>query len=150
MCKDPSVVFVFNSCLFLSISIRMASGFQPSYSRFGQEEEIWASHSYLNQSESESCSVVSSSLQPHRLYSPWNSPGQNTGVGSHFLLQGIFPTQVSHVAGGFFTSWATGEALILTRITNLQGRFYLGNNDNWQCFFIDFIMCEGPNIDTTT
>ena len=27
------------------------------------------------------------------LYSPWNSPGQNTGVGSHSLLQGIFPTQ---------------------------------------------------------
>ena len=26
-------------------------------------------------------------------YSPWNSPGQNTGVGSHCLLQGIFPTQ---------------------------------------------------------
>ena len=31
-------------------------------------------------------------LQPHRLYSPWNSPGQNTGVGSLSLLQGIFPT----------------------------------------------------------
>ena len=27
-----------------------------------------------------------------RLYSPWNSLGQNTGVGSLFLLQGIFPT----------------------------------------------------------
>ena len=38
-------------------------------------------------------SVVSDSLWPHGLYSPWNSPGQNTGVGSHFLLQGIFPTQ---------------------------------------------------------
>ena len=44
-------------------------------------------------SESESCSVVSSSLQPHGLYSPWNSPGQDTGVGSLSLLQGIFPTQ---------------------------------------------------------
>ena len=32
-------------------------------------------------------------LRPHGLYSPWNSPGQNTGVGSLFLLQGIFPTQ---------------------------------------------------------
>ena len=42
---------------------------------------------------SESCSVVSDSLRPHRLYSPWNSPGQNTGVGSCSLLQGIFPTQ---------------------------------------------------------
>ena len=42
---------------------------------------------------SESCLVVSDSLQPHGLYSPWNSPGQNTGVGSLSLLQGIFPTQ---------------------------------------------------------
>ena len=45
---------------------------------------------------SESCSVVSDSWWPHRLYSPWNSPGQNTGVGSRSLLQGIFPTQVSN------------------------------------------------------
>ena len=43
--------------------------------------------------ESESHSVVSDSLQPHGLYGPWNSPGQNTGVGSLSLLQGIFPTQ---------------------------------------------------------
>ena len=42
--------------------------------------------------------------------SPWISPGQNTGEGSLFLLQEIFPTQVSHIAGGFFTSWATREA----------------------------------------
>ena len=39
--------------------------------------------------------VVSDSLWPHRLYNPWNSPGQNTGVSSHFLLQGIFSTQES-------------------------------------------------------
>ena len=48
----------------------------------------------VKESESEeSCSVVSDSLQPHGLYNPWNSPGQNTGVGSLSLLQGIFPTQ---------------------------------------------------------
>ena len=36
-------------------------------------------------------------LGPHELYSPWNSPGQNTGVGSLSLLQGIFPTQGSNL-----------------------------------------------------
>ena len=41
-------------------------------------------------------SVVSDSLQPHGLYSLWNSPGQNTGVGSHSLLQEIFRTQGSN------------------------------------------------------
>ena len=44
------------------------------------------------ESESESHSVLSDSLWPHGLYSPWNSPGQTTGVGSLSLLQGIFPT----------------------------------------------------------
>ena len=34
--------------------------------------------------------------KPTRLISPWNSPGKNTGVSSHFLLQGIFPTQESN------------------------------------------------------
>ena len=39
--------------------------------------------------------IMSPLLQPHglgltRLLHPWNSPGKNTGVGCHFLLQGIF------------------------------------------------------------
>ena len=43
--------------------------------------------------ESESRSVVSNSLRPHELYSPQNSPGQNTVEGNLSLLQGIFSTQ---------------------------------------------------------
>ena len=39
---------------------------------------------------------MSKSLWRHGLYSPWNTPGQNTGVGSLFLLQRIFPTQGSN------------------------------------------------------
>ena len=39
---------------------------------------------------------MSNSLQPHGLYSPWKFPGQNTGVGSLSLLQGIFPNQGSN------------------------------------------------------
>ena len=46
---------------------------------------------------SKSHSVVSDSLRPRGLYNPWNSPGQNTGVGSCSLLQRIFPTQGSNV-----------------------------------------------------
>ena len=43
-------------------------------------------------------SVVSNSPQPHglqptRLLHPWDFPGKSTGVGCHFLLQGIFPIQ---------------------------------------------------------
>ena len=43
--------------------------------------------------ECESHSTVSDSLKPHGPYSPWNSPGLNTVVGSLSLLQGIFLTQ---------------------------------------------------------
>ena len=68
--------------IFVFISINLGGGseriFLPMFS---------------SKNKSESHSVMSSSLQPHELYSPWNSPGQNTGVGSLSLLQGIFPTQ---------------------------------------------------------
>ena len=43
--------------------------------------------------------VAQSSLtlcDPHVLYSPWNSPGKNTGIGSLSFLQGNFPTQGSN------------------------------------------------------
>ena len=66
-----------------------------------------------------SCSVVSDSLQhfglqPARLLCPWDFSSQNTGVGCHFLLQGIFLTQGSNLhrlclpalASGFFTTSA--------------------------------------------
>ena len=49
----------------------------------GDQIELW----------NKSHSVVSNSLQRHGLYSPWNSPGKNTGVGGHSLLQGTFLTQ---------------------------------------------------------
>ena len=53
-----------------------------------------------------------------RLLCPWDSPGKNTGVGCHALLQGIFPTQGSNphlfmplaLAGGFFTTSTIWEA----------------------------------------
>ena len=52
-------------------------------------------------------------LFPTPWNSPWKSPGQDTGVGSHFFSrESSWPrdrTQVSRIAGGFFTSWATRE-----------------------------------------
>ena len=74
------------------------------------------------QPRSVSGSVVSDSLQPYglqpaRLLCPWSSPGKNTGVSCHALLQRIFLTQVSEprflspeLAGIFFTTSTTWEA----------------------------------------
>ena len=63
------------------------------------------------------CSVMLDSSPPHELWParvlcPWNFPGKNTGVGSRFLLQGIFRNGacISCIAGGFFTNWATSRA----------------------------------------
>ena len=64
--------------------------------------KIWVSEQFasliylLNMKESENHSVVSDSLTPHGLFSPWNCAGQNIGGGSLSLLQGIFPTQGSN------------------------------------------------------
>ena len=48
---------------------------------------------WRHESESESRSVVFDCSRPHGSHSPWNSPGQNTGVGPLSFLQGILPTQ---------------------------------------------------------
>ena len=49
---------------------------------------------------------------------PWDSPGKNTGVGCHFLLQGIFQTQGSNLRllcrRWVLYHWATWEALVQT------------------------------------
>ena len=91
--------------------------------------------------ETESHSVVSDSLQPHGLYSPWNSPGQNTGVGSLSLLQRIFPTQRSNSGQILYHLNHKGSPRILecvaypfstgssqprneTRVTCIAGRFF--------------------------
>ena len=60
-------------------------------------------------------SVQSYGLQPARLLCRWDSPGENTGVGCHALLQGIFLTQgsnlVSSALGGeLFTISAAAAA----------------------------------------
>ena len=92
--------------------------------------------------ERESCSVMFDSLRPHELYSPWNSPGQNSWVGSLSLLQGIFPTQywtqVSCTAGIFFTSWATREA---PKITLISIRW-----TKWNCQYLTILKNKYSNF----
>ena len=63
------------------------------------DSSAWCTHPPTP--ESESHSVLSDSLRPlglspARLLCQWNSPSQDTGVGSCFLLQGIFQTQRSN------------------------------------------------------
>ena len=67
------------------------------------------SFKWLYLASGQSHSAVPDSLQPSwtiqstKLLCPWNSPGKNTGVGSHSLLQGIFPTRGSNM--GLLHCW---------------------------------------------
>ena len=69
----------------------------------------------LRKSENEVVQSCPTLCNPTRLLHPWNFPGKSTGVGCHFLLQGIFSSQGSnpdlpHCKQTLFTIWATREA----------------------------------------
>ena len=108
--------------------------------------------------ESESGLIGSNSLWPHGLYSLWKSPGQNNGVDSLSLLQGIFPTQgsnpdlphcrqilyqLSHKGSTRILKWVTypfsnrsSWPRNLTGVSCIAGRFFT----NWAIRETDLIM----------
>ena len=62
----------------------------------------------------EVASILSNSLRPYglqpaRVFCPWDSPGKNTGVGYHALLQEIFPTQGSNPCLLHLLHWQVGS-----------------------------------------
>ena len=87
--------------------------------------------------------VVSYSFQPHGTYPhrflfPWDSPSKSTGVGYHFLFQGIFLTKGSNPCllhllhfrwilffSSFFNHWATGEALYISLVLEIKSSFVI-------------------------
>ena len=86
-------------------------------------------------------SVMSHGLQPPRLLCPWDSPGKDTGVGCHALLQGIFPTQGSNM---HLLHWQADslslhhlETLLSTRLySNFSySLIYTKNSGNFKCLF---------------
>ena len=62
------------------------------------------------------CNLMDSSPPGSSVYG--DSPGKNIGVGCHALLQGIFPAQISCIAGGFFTMWAARKTLTIVASDN--------------------------------
>ena len=85
---------------------------------------------------SKSHSVVSDSLLPHGLYSPWNSPGHYTGVDSLSLLQGPgllhcrrILYQLSHKASYLSVSILTSTIYLLPYFCLICSCFFLGRGD---------------------
>ena len=103
----------------------------------------------------ESHSVVSDSATPWTVVCqalhPWTFPGKNTGVGFHFLLQGIFwPrawTQVSTLQADFFPSEPSGKPSLVPCVevyandekhSHYQSSWSLGSWADWQwCAVLD-------------
>ena len=121
-----------------------------------------ACHLMCQVSESQSRSVLSNSLRSHGLYSPWNSPAQNTGVGSLSLLPGIFPTQgsnpglpycrgilyqLSHEGSPRILEWVaypfssrSSQPRNWTRVPCIAGEFFT----IW--VVTEALMCQGQNL----
>ena len=83
------------SC-FLKLSCHEGTGLQPGWANL--HKQVCLKFAVPACAPCSVVSVVSDALrpqglQPARLLCPWDFPGNNTGVGCHFLLQGIFPTQ---------------------------------------------------------
>ena len=78
---------ILKSMELTTIQIKIEFNGKGHCSELSQKQK-WVSDSRVmkNESESESSTVMSDSLRPHGLYSPWNLPGQSTGVGSLSLL----------------------------------------------------------------
>ena len=103
--------------------------------------QAWKGWKWMCESLSRVRLFATHGLQPTRLLCPWNSPGTNTGVCCHSLLQGIFPTQgsnpVSRLAGRFFTICATRDA------------FERGEEGVLVRWSQDLGSCSGPQWDST-
>ena len=104
--KTPVVFHMFRLCDLLPISFKSlqfnsaAPDTIPKNPLQSREQCPSNSH-YILYMCMLNCSVMSNSLWSHglsptRLLCSWDSPGKNTGVGCHFLLQGIFLTQGSN------------------------------------------------------
>ena len=98
---------------------------------------------------------MSDSLWPHGLYSPWNSPGQNTGVVSRFLPQGNVPTQglnpgLLHCRQILYQMSHKGSARILEWVAYpfSRGSSWLRNWTRVSCitggFFTNWAIREAP------
>ena len=92
VCNEKNCVFFTSKVDLLMFFDKEGGGFAEKKTAFKMQRVYMHMFSVA--------SIGSNSLRPHglqtaRLLCPWNSAGKNTGVGCHFLLQGIFPLNPS-------------------------------------------------------
>ena len=80
------LIYLFKELTFSFIDL-LGCLFRLYFIYFHSEKRKSINHSVVSNS------LGSQGLEPARLFCPWNSPGNSTGVGNHSLLQGTIPTQ---------------------------------------------------------
>ena len=87
---------------------------------------------------------VTHKLYPTRLLCPWNCSSKNTGVGCHFLLQGIFPTQGSNPDLLYLLYWQADSLPLapLGCFFLISHRFIMISNINALCFDFSFLFSQ--------
>ena len=104
-------MFAFESCVQETFKLTFQRNRlmrQMKLLRKGKEKDIPSDRGYLIHGCCYVASVVTDSVRPHRrqstrLLRPWDSPGKNTGVGCHFLLQCMKVKSESEVAQSCLT-----------------------------------------------
>ena len=101
-------------------------------------------------SVAQSCLTLCDPMEPTRLLCPWDFPSKNTGVGCHFLLQGIFPTQGSnwcflhllHWQVDSFTTEPSGNSsYVYKKFYIMQSNFFSFIFISWRLITLQY--CSG-------
>ena len=97
-------------------------------------------------SETVSCSVISNSLWPHglllaRLLSPWNSPGTNTGVGSHFSPQDLPDPGILYCRQILYHLSHQGSSNYISVVRYMVAKFNKKHFTYWFNMFFSFCVC---------
>ena len=89
----------------------------------------------VNELVAQSCPTLCGPIDTARLLCPWDFPGRNTGVGSHSLLQGIFPTQGSNPCLLCLLHWQAYSLPLASPGRNTNGSFQC-NRIHFNPFFV--------------
>ena len=80
-----------------------------------------------------SCVQLFETLWTVACFCPWDSAGKNTGVGCHFLLQGIFPTQRSNPHLLCLPRWQAGSLPLASRGKPMTMMISTLTLHHWDC-----------------
>ena len=107
---------------------------------------LWLSTCVSSQSLQLCLTLRTYGLLPTMLLWPWNSPGKNTGVGCHFLLEGIFLTQRSSLRLPRLLHWCAGS---LSLVPSGKPTHRLSLSLTWHTVISDYVVISVMSVSPT-